>query len=804
MMATALFSRNLLSRALNRSLHRSLLLAFALAGFARCETPQADAAKNGSLPKSTANSGSTAANGANPLLPKPAQVPALAPVAYVTNKSPRLDSILRAEWAKSRIQGRLGFSIYSTKYGRTEASLNDTDWFTPASNLKLVVTAAALDTFPVNHFPVTSFEVRGTLVGRTLHGAVALVGGGDPNVSNRFFPDALRPLKPMADSLKRLGIDSIIGEIVTVDTLFKGPRRPTAWRQHHYNTWYGAEVASLSYQDNAFDLMVMPAEKAGLPPVVTLDPDVGYVIVENKARTMAGKSRKLFVRQDQDTTRITLTGTLGMKSGGLRMVLPVRNPPAYFRAAFLKALQQDSITVVTSHHRTDTTRKGSIRHDSLPLLHRFTLTTAPLYDMVEEVNQRSQNLQAEALLRLLGHYVYQDASDTAGIRAEYRFLKKIGVDTAGFILRDGCGLSAESKIKPAAIAQLLAAMSRHRYAADYIASLATPGLDGATGRRLRPWYQSNLLRFKTGSINRVQSLSGYAFGIDGDTLAVSLFANDFQSSPEKASRLLDSLFVRVVEWANQERDAVIAAHKLMSQPDAPPAYRERLHAFSAALEGKPYFLGPTGEGRFGSPDGKPIFDMTRFDCVTYMESAMGMALAPTARHVLGMVKRLRYRGDTLSFATRNHYFVADWLTHNARYVRILALPGDTTVSRSIHKVKFMRDKGLTPPPQDPTLALRYLPYEKALAWSQGKTSALDSTSKTPPLPAGIYGVAFVTDIPGLDVTHCGFVLSDGKSPLRLRHASQLAGQVATMDFAGYLASRRGKCSGITVFELTDP
>jgi PBP4 family serine-type D-alanyl-D-alanine carboxypeptidase len=762
---------------------RIVLVSLALTGFARCETPRANDSQN------TEPS----------LLPQSAQVPTLAPIAYATQSSPRLDSILRAEWAKSRIQGRLGFSVYSTRYRRTEASLNDTAWFTPASNLKLVVTAAALDTFPVNHFPVTAFEVRGTLVGRTLHGAVVAVGGGDPNVSNRFFPDALRPLKPMADSLKRLGIDSIIGSVITVDTLFKSPRRPKAWKHHHFNTWYGAEVASLSYQDNAFDLTIMPSAKVGAPPVVVVEPNVGYVIVVNKARTASGKGRRLFVRQDQDTTRITLTGTLGIKSGGMHMVLPVRNPAAYFRAAFVKAITQDSITLVA-----DTSRTGALRADTLPLLHRFTLTTAPLYDMVEEVNQRSQNLQAEALLRLLGGFVYHDATDTSGIRAEYHFLNKIGVDTACFILRDGCGLSSESKIKPAGVAALLAAMTRHRYAADYIASLATPGLDGATGRRLRPWYQSNLLRFKTGSINRVQSLSGYAFGIDGDTLAVALFANDFSGSPEKASRLLDTLFVRVVEWANQEREAVIAAHKLMSRKEAPPLYRDRLHYFSAALEGKPYFLGPTGEGRFGSPDGKPLFDMSRFDCVTYMESVMGMALAPTARHVLGMVKRLRYRGDTLAFTTRNHYFVADWLINNAHYTRILPLPGDTTVNRTINKVKFFKDKGLPAPAQDPVLALRYLPYEKALAWSKVQAPGAGVTPSTHPLPAGIYGVAFVTDIAGLDITHCGFLISDGKSPMLLRHASQLANQVITMDFTGYLESRKGKCTGITVFELPNP
>ncbi len=766
-------------------------LVLALAGLTRCEPAPTPRPDSGKPPASTAPSPAPNAvtgpryTADDERLPRIPTVPGPPSVAWKTLASHRLDSMVQAEWARSKLRGRLGVSVYSTRYGRAEAGVHDSEWFTPASNLKLVVTAATIDTFPVNHFPLTALEVRGRIEGRTLYGTLVAVGGGDPNVSNRFFPDALSPLKPFADSLRRLGIDSVIGEVVTIDTFFHGPRRPKAWREHHFNTWYGAEVSSLSYQDNAFDLTVMPSAKVGAPPVALIDPDVGYVQVVNKARTVKGKARRLFVRQDSDTTRVTLTGTLGQKSGGVHMVLPVRDPPAYFRAALMRALAQNSIAVAPA--------PLAAKADSLPVLHRFHLTTAPLYDMIEEVNQKSQNLQAEALLRHLGGWVYQDASDTSGIRAEYHFLNKMGVDTSDFILRDGCGLSSENRIKPKAVASMLAAMVRHPYVNDYIASLATPGLDGATGRRLRPWYQSNMIRYKTGSINRVQALSGYAFGIDNDTLAVALFINDFMGSPEKAARLLDTLFVRVATTMNAEREGVIAAHKLLSRPDAPPNYRDRLRFFSAALEGRPYFLGPTGEGRYESPDGKPLLDMSRFDCVTYVESVLGMALARNAREVLPMVKRLRYRGDTLAYHTRNHYFVADWLANNEKYVRILPLPGDTVGARFINKVKFFQGKKQPAPASDPILHMRYLTYEKAMAlsknWSPGP---------------GFFGVAFVTDIEGLDVTHCGFLLADGKGPVQLRHASQLLGKVATMDFTNYLETRKGKCSGIVVFEFLDP
>ena len=282
----------------------------------------------------------------------------------------------------------------------------------------------------------------------------------------------------------------------------------------------------------------------------------------------------------------------------------------------------------------------------------FRFTTSPLINVVEEINQRSQNLHAELTLRHLGKLAKGAGSAAAGLAGGEGIPGIARAWTpAEFILRDGCGLSHDNRVKPRAMAMLLAKMARHRYVNDYISSLASPGMDGATGRRLRPLMQSGLIRYKTGSISQVQGLSGYAFGIDGDTLAVALFINGFRGSSEAASRLMDSLFVRVASWYNKERPALVDAHKLLSRKDMPKDYLGRLTYFSAALQERPYFLGPTGEGRFGLIEPKPLADLSRFDCVTYIESAMALAqsrggprpaAAPPAHPLPWRRRRLRH------------------------------------------------------------------------------------------------------------------------------------------------------------------
>ncbi len=708
----------------------------------------------------------------------------LTPVAhaYITNPSPFLKKDLEEVFRRSRVRGKLGFSVYSTRYGRIEASLNDTDWFTPASCLKLIVTAAALDTFPINFFPATVMEVMGSIENHTLTGKIRISGQGDPNISDRFFPDALSPLEPYLDTLKALGIDTVHGMVEVTDTFFTGPRRPEAWKQHHFNTWYGAEISAMSYNDNTFTLNVLPGAKPGAPALAVVKPDVGYVRIVNKTKTVAGGKRRIVPAQNPDSTVITLSGYIGSKAPGFQMILPVRNPTAYFRASFLRAMAMRGMVV-----KTDTVSA------SVPLAKSFRFVTAPFTDVLEEINQRSQNLHAELTLRQLGKFAEHDGSSAGGIRAERKFLARQGLDTNEFKLFDGCGLSSNNKIKPRLMAALLAKMARHRYVQDYIASLASPGLDGATGRRLRPYMQTNLIRYKTGSIGGVSSLCGYAFGIDGDTLTAALFINDYHGSSEGAARLMDSLLVHVALFFNKERPALIEAHKLLSRPDAPTAYLDRVKYFSQALQDRPYFLGPTGEGRFGRIEPAPLVDLSRFDCVTYIESSMSLALASQPRDVLPRILALRYGSDTVDYPTRNHYFVEDWLRHNAPLVRVVRFPGDSLLKKPIDKQKFFASKKLPSPTVNPVAEIAFMPYGKALEmmsnWTFGEK---------------FLGVAFVTDIAGLDVTHTGFLLADGKNPPILRNASQLLHHVADMPFKEYLEGRKGKCAGVLFFEFLPP
>jgi D-alanyl-D-alanine carboxypeptidase/D-alanyl-D-alanine-endopeptidase (penicillin-binding protein 4) len=169
----------------------------------------------------------------------------------------------------------------------------------------------------------------------------------------------------------------------------------------------------------------------------------------------------------------------------------------------------------------------------------------PVLDIATTVNQRSQNLHAELLLRALGANASGVGSTQTGLAVERQLLGKLGLDSS-FALFDGCGLSPKNALKPDGLTELLTYMFRSKQKENYLASMALPGETG-TGKRLATLAGSGV-RYKTGFINEVFGLAGY-IPVPGDTLAVATYLNKTGKLPEvKGTALVDSVFVRIFKF----------------------------------------------------------------------------------------------------------------------------------------------------------------------------------------------------------------------------------------------------------------
>ena len=171
----------------------------------------------------------------------------------------------------------------------------------------------------------------------------------------------------------------------------------------------------------------------------------------------------------------------------------------------------------------------------------------PLLESIRLTNKISQNLHAELFLRTVGREKIGIGSTAAGLAAEKAFLKSAGIDSGGVILSDGSGLSRDDLVTPRALVGVLSYSARQPWGMDFISTLPVAGTDGTLENRMKNTAASGHIQAKTGSLEHVHAMSGYATTLRGENLVFAFFANNDAVHGPDAAKAIDALGVAMVE-----------------------------------------------------------------------------------------------------------------------------------------------------------------------------------------------------------------------------------------------------------------
>lgn len=453
----------------------------------------------------------------------------------------------RAAWAISAVDDR----------GRVLADRNGSRYAVPASNTKLVVSAAAAILLPPDFRVRTSLLVNGTLTDGVLYGDLILYGRGDPSFSTRCFgvdtlapgvcDSSSTPIRAIADSLRARGIRRITGRVVGDGSYFEPITQHWNWNAFDLNWWYAAPVTGLGFNDNAIDFRITAAAAVDQPPTITWSPDLGLIGFENRARTGPADSGSTigdnFFRKP-GTWDIWAEGRVALGRRPWVESFAVPDPNLYAARALAHALQERGIAIEGGGaSTTDSLAFRGARCCGAPLAEYLG---RPLPDLIFPILNTSQNLFAEAVLKILGRERGTAGSWSAGLDVERHFLvDSVGLDSTGFTLDDGSGLSAGNLVAPAAFVQLLRYMAAHPRAGPFLAALPRSGAPGSLRTRFLLTPLEGRVVAKTGSINRVNTLSGYIEHPDGRRYTFSIQANSHAVPTRQMLAQIDSVVVAI-------------------------------------------------------------------------------------------------------------------------------------------------------------------------------------------------------------------------------------------------------------------
>lgn len=491
-----------------------------------------------------------------------ASVPALVPAQRSAQKTPRITPALRELQRDLRaIIERPSFA--TTRWGILVESLdgqqvifshNARQLFTPASNMKLYTTAAALAhlgpdfRFRTSVYATAKPDERGHL-----EGDLILYGRGDPNLSTRTVSHGvLTPLSQLADQLYDAGVRDVFGDIVGDESYFVGPRLGIAWEWDDLPWYYGTEVSALTLDDNAVEIIIQPGLQIGEPARLYTRPETTYVIILNRVVTAeSGTGQRIIVDRPLGGNTVEVWGTIPLTSLGYRASLAISDPARYAAHQFRQELLRRGIRVHGQATSADWKYRREHPLSVSSLVELAFVESIPLREEIRILNKISQNLHAELLLRTLGAVVKKEGSDTRGLEVVSEFLQSLGARMQGIRFRDGSGLSRQNLISPATTVDLLRGIRAHPQGDLYTASLPVAGEDGTLERRMRETPAAGRVRAKTGTLAYTYTLSGYLTTVSGRELVFSIMVNDHTGEAADAIRAIDEICARLSAFAGR-------------------------------------------------------------------------------------------------------------------------------------------------------------------------------------------------------------------------------------------------------------
>jgi D-alanyl-D-alanine carboxypeptidase/D-alanyl-D-alanine-endopeptidase (penicillin-binding protein 4) len=415
------------------------------------------------------------------------------------------------------------------------------DRATPASNAKLLTSAAALEALGPDYRFRTDVVTDARQQGPMLLGDLYLRGTGDPTLLAADYDR-------LAEQVAASGIRVVSGRLLADDTWYDDVPLGTGWSWDDEPYYYAAPVSALTVAPNTdFDagnaiVRVSPTAE-GQPGAVQLEPATGVVRIDNRTTTSAaGGEPDVTVERDHGGSRVVVSGTVPAGAQPFEDFTTVPDASAYAADVFARALAAHGVTI-------QGTGEGAAPADARELAERKSI---PLRELLVPFMKLSNNGHAETLVKAMGRASRGDGSWSAGLDVLTEKLSGLGLDPQVLRMVDGSGLSTMDNVTPEQLTVLLDNARQRPWFRTWYDSLPVAGVadrmvGGTLRNRMAGTAAANNVHAKTGSLTGVTSLSGYVTAAGGRELVFSVVFNDFLTSSPRD--LEDAIAIRLAEYA---------------------------------------------------------------------------------------------------------------------------------------------------------------------------------------------------------------------------------------------------------------
>ncbi|MEH0154579.1 D-alanyl-D-alanine carboxypeptidase/D-alanyl-D-alanine-endopeptidase [Limibacter armeniacum] len=430
----------------------------------------------------------------------------------------------------------LGICVTDVETGEVLLGYGQEQSLAPASVMKLVTTASALIVLGEDYRFETVIEYDGNIsMDGVLDGNLYIRGGGDPTFDISQLQEFVAG---------ELGIKEIKGGIVADATLFDYQLAPSKWNWEDLGNYYGAGASGLSFCRNTYVLRFKSTAPDSLTTILGVEPEIPDLKFFNEVKGgPKGSGDNAYIFGGPYSYDRYVRGT----------ITPYRNEftikgsapdPAYWAAWTLDKLLREKGVAISNQPTTLRLTPTANRMLKRTLLKSFR--SEPLHEIVKETNEKSVNLFAEAMLKMMGAKVKGEGSTEAGIEVVEELWEERGLDLNGFFMEDGSGLSRFNAITAEQMVNLLVKMQRTKEKDAFFSSLAIAGKTGTFKYLCRGEAAAERVFGKSGTIKRVKCYSGYIKTYSGRLLAFSMLVNNYEMKTRPMVQSLEGILNQMV------------------------------------------------------------------------------------------------------------------------------------------------------------------------------------------------------------------------------------------------------------------
>jgi len=423
---------------------------------------------------------------------------------------------------------QIGIDVFDLNTQKTLYSKNEKLLFRPASNLKILTSAAGLLFLGPDYEFTTRLFHTGYIQDSTLFGDLYIVGGFDP----LFSTDDIDTL---IIGLKQAGLKNISGNIYAdvskKDSLIWG----SGWMWDDDPSSDAPYLSSLNINENVVKITYSPSSIYSLINI-KLIPESKYYTFKNTAVTISGDSSKVKVDRDwiDRKNNFVVSGYLNYKAEPDTEEINIFDPPKYFLSLFKQKLFENHILF-----------NGAVDTLTLPdNANLIGLYKRPYSEVLPKMNKESDNLDAEmTLYALADKYFGEPATADSGVIMIDSLITLAGFDPADYRIVDGSGVSHYNLISSELILGILTYLyyQQPEIFQRFYNSLPIAGVDGTLEKRMTNTPAQNNLRGKTGTISGVSCLSGYVRARNGHNIAFSIMVQNYVTKAKVAEGFIDDI-----------------------------------------------------------------------------------------------------------------------------------------------------------------------------------------------------------------------------------------------------------------------